>query len=159
MGQWLNFFGATASGAATLTGLVFVGLSINLHKILSISYLTNRALEGLILLVNIFIVSLLSIVPQTTMFLGLEISGFNLIVWFIVLRLGLKMYRKSHKEHKRRNFAHIVLTQLAVLPFFAASFCFMIGDPAGFYILIGAIFMSYFKALMDSWVLLVEINR
>jgi hypothetical protein len=53
MDQWHDFFLAQAGAAGVLTGLVFVGVSINLQKIVSEpgSGLTGRAAEALIVLV------------------------------------------------------------------------------------------------------------
>ena len=57
MGDWHDFFLAQAGAAGVLTGLVFVGVSINLQKILS--DLTGRAVEALILLVAVLVASVL----------------------------------------------------------------------------------------------------
>jgi hypothetical protein len=47
IGDWTAFFRAQLGAAATLGGLVFVGLSLNLTKILSFPALPNRALLAL----------------------------------------------------------------------------------------------------------------
>jgi len=46
MGQWANYFIATAGGAAALTGLIFVSVSLNLKQILAGKHLPGRALES-----------------------------------------------------------------------------------------------------------------
>ena len=55
MNAWHDFFLAQAGAAGVLTGLVFVGVSINLQKIVSDpnSGLVGRAAEALILLVAV----------------------------------------------------------------------------------------------------------
>ena len=64
MDQWHEFFLAQAGAAGVLVGLVFVGVSINLEKILSDpgSGLTGRAAEALILLVAVLTASTLLLV-------------------------------------------------------------------------------------------------
>ena len=52
MDQWVNFFFAEVGASAALTGLVFVGVSINLKRILSLPKLPNRALEAPVLLLG-----------------------------------------------------------------------------------------------------------
>jgi hypothetical protein len=65
MGDWHDFFLAQARAARALTGLVFVGVSINLEKILSEPAfgLAGRAAEALILLVAVLTASVLLLVP------------------------------------------------------------------------------------------------
>src|SRR5215211_7746283 len=59
MQDWHDFFLAQAGAAGVLTGLVFVGVSINLDKIVAdpSSGLAGRAAEALILLVAVLIAS------------------------------------------------------------------------------------------------------
>ncbi|HEX7169325.1 MAG TPA: hypothetical protein VF206_00740, partial [Rubrobacter sp.] len=65
MEEWHEFFLAQAGAAGVLTGLVFVGVSINLEKIVSDpnSGLPGRAAEALILLVAVLTTSTLLLVP------------------------------------------------------------------------------------------------
>jgi hypothetical protein len=64
VGERHEFFLAQAGAAGVLVGLVFVGVSINLEKILSDpgSGLTGRAAEALILLVAVLTASTLLLV-------------------------------------------------------------------------------------------------
>jgi len=57
MDQWQSFFVAEAGASAALTGLVFVGVSINLSRILSFPKLPSRAFGALLLLLTILISS------------------------------------------------------------------------------------------------------
>ncbi len=50
---WENFFIAEVGASVALTGLIFVGVSINLTRILSLTGLPNRALLALTLLLTI----------------------------------------------------------------------------------------------------------
>ena len=76
MGDWHDFFLAQAGAAGVLTGLVFVGVSINLEKILSdpTSGLAGRAAEALVLLVAVLTASCLLLVPgQGALLVGIEV--------------------------------------------------------------------------------------
>jgi hypothetical protein len=78
MNAWHDFFLAQAAAAGVLTGLVFVGVSINLQKIVSDpnSGLVGRAAEALILLVTVLTVSVFVLVPgQGPGLLGAEVLG------------------------------------------------------------------------------------
>jgi hypothetical protein len=81
MGDWHEFFLAQAGVAGVLTGLVFVGVSINLEKIMSQPDfgLPGRVAEALILLVAVLTASLLLLVPgQGTTIVGVEVFTIGL---------------------------------------------------------------------------------
>jgi hypothetical protein len=59
IGRWGLAFTATASAAAALTGLLFVALSINLKLIIQSPGLIARAIEALVLLTSVLIMSTL----------------------------------------------------------------------------------------------------
>src|SRR5438128_7015144 len=64
MSGWENFLVAQVGASAALAGLVFVGVSINLARILSISGLPESALEALVLLLAVLVLSSLLLMPQ-----------------------------------------------------------------------------------------------
>ena len=63
MSAWENFFVAEVGASAVLAGLVFVGLSINLDKIIAGSGLPGCALEALVAMMAVLVVSSLLLVP------------------------------------------------------------------------------------------------
>ena len=160
MTEWGNFFVAIVSAAAALTGLIFVGVSISLNRILSVPMLSGRASEPLILLITVLIISALCLVPgQPVMLLGLQISIISAICWAVTLQLDLKMLRNTeiqYKKHYRRN---LLFTQCAVIPFIIAGIIISTMGVIGIYWLIPGIIISMIISLMDAWVLLVEIHR
>ncbi|HLK27213.1 MAG TPA: hypothetical protein VKT28_01425 [Puia sp.] len=157
---WDNFFVAIVGAAAALTGLIFVGVSINLSRILSLSKITSRALESLILLLNVAIIGALCLVPQQSSFLlGIEILSIGIIVWGITLKLDIDLIRFSESSHKKHSWQNILFSHLAVLPYVIAGILTLSSGFGGIYWLIPGIIFSFIKALIDAWVLLVEINR
>jgi hypothetical protein len=92
MNEWHDFFLAQAAATATLTGLVFVGVSINLQTIVSdpCSGLAGRAGQALILLVAVLTVSVLLLVPgQGPGIIGAEILVVGLVCWGWVVAIQL----------------------------------------------------------------------
>jgi hypothetical protein len=157
---WANFFVAVASAAATLTGLIFVGVSISLAKILSFGHLSGRALGSLILLITILITASLCLVPgQHPVAVGGEISVIGVIIWGIVLRTDIRMLRTSLRAHKRYYRQNLLFSQLAILPYIVSGIVIMVQGYSGLYFLIPGMLFSFIKALVDAWVLLVEIHR
>ena len=157
---WQNFFVAIVSAAAALTGLIFVGVSISLTRILSIPKMPSRAFESLLLLLMIVIISSLCLVPsQSAFLLGLEILCLGLFIWVITLRIDISLLKNTDAENKKHSIQNIVFTQLAVLPYIIAGISTIKHGFEGIYWLLPGIIFSLIKALVDAWVILVEINR
>jgi hypothetical protein len=160
MEQWSNYFVVTAGGAAALAGLIFVSVSLNLKKILSLKQLPGRALGSLMLLTNILISGSFCLVPGETLFwIGCEIVISSGIVWVLNTRMDVKMYRSVDKAYRPHYLQNLIFTQAAVLPYLTGGVFLLNGSIVGLYWLVPAITLSFIKALLDAWVLLVEINR
>jgi hypothetical protein len=162
MGTWVNYFSTTGSIASGLTGLIFIGLSVNLKKILLItkSHVPSRSLSSLMLITNIVIVCNLCLVPgQSTRILGAEISVMALIVWFTTIRLDLKTYRRVDDAYKRHYLRNFLFLQVSILPFLIAGVFLLSGSEDAFYILVPGIIASLIKSLLDIWFLIVDLNR
>jgi hypothetical protein len=162
MGQWANYFLATAGAASTLTGLIFIGLSINLQKILMITklHVPSRALGSLLLLTNILIVSSLCLAPKQQMvYMGSEILSTGLMVWVINTWLDFISYKRVEKNLKTQYFKTLFFTQVAIIPFIMAGAVLLSGSGNGIYYLLPGISISFIKCLVDSWFLLVNVNQ
>lgn len=159
MKEWQNLFVAASGSAAALAGLVFVAVSINLNRILSLSRLADRALVSLVLLLSILIVSILSLVPdQSKAALGAEIIALFALLWIGVTRADIAIYRHTSAPYKKQYRAHLVFNQLAILPYLVAGILFL-NDGTGAAWIVSAFCFCFVKAFWDAWILLVEINR
>jgi hypothetical protein len=160
MNGWENFFIAEVGASAALAGLIFVGVSINLTRILSIPGLPNRALLALILLLTILVMSSLLLVPgQSLTLIGIELLVLGLIVWITATMLDVTILRTRETQYRMPYMLNMVLTQLALLPYIVAGIIVLTRGAGGLYWLVPAIVISFIKAILDAWVLLVEINR
>jgi hypothetical protein len=158
--DWSTFFAAQLGASAALAGLLFVGISINMTKILSFPILPNRALQSLILLGNILIASSLQLVPeQPVAFLGAEVLALGCVVWGASTLLSVRNLRIVYRQYRSSTIFEIVVNQLAVLSYVAAGIVMLFFGLDGVYLLVPAILVSYLNVLIDAWVLLVEINR
>ena len=165
MEEWHDFFLAVAGAAAVLAGLVFVGVSINLDTIMSDpgNGLPGRALEALVLLVAVLIVTLLLLVPSQGMVLaGAEVLAVGVLDWAAVVTIQLLVLRnwRSLEPAFRRHFVpRVVLCQVATLPILAAGVGLLGWGEGGLYWLVVGVVLSFLVAVLDAWVLLVEIHR
>lgn len=160
MNGWANFFFAEVGASAALAGLIFVGVSINLSRILAFPRLPNRAFEALLLLLTVLVVSSLLLVPEQALSLvGSEVLVIGLVVWITMILLDMNIWHNTAAKYRFQFSLLIAMNQLAILPYLIAGVSILVRDLNGLYWLVPAIIFSFIKALMDAWVLLVEINR
>jgi modulator of FtsH protease len=165
MDEWHDFFLAQAGAAGVLTGLVFVGVSINLQQIVSEpgSGLAGRAAEALILLVGVLTASVLLLVPgQGQVMVGAEVLVVGLATWGCVVAtqlLRLRSWGTMTPDLRQVFVLRIALGQIATLPLVIASVAVLAGGLGGLYWLVAGTVFPILVALFDAWVLLVEVNR
>ena len=142
---WTSLFEGTVAAAASLTGLLFVAVSINLSAILQSKVLPRRALETLSFLVGLVFLSVFMLVPEpsrTT--LGIELACLGVAIGVPLLMARL------------RTAALIVG---ASLPMVIAGVTLMAGGGGGLYWLLPEVLLALLGAVTNAWVLLVEIHR
>jgi hypothetical protein len=160
MQEWHDYLVATAGASAALTGLVFVGVSINLNKILSIPTLPGRALISLILLLTILIISTILLVPiKEVLTYGIWLLLTALTSWTIIWIFDIKILRNKEKQYKKVYLFNLAFNQIAIIPYFICGILLVEGQESGLYWLSIAFVFSFLKAFLDAWVLLIEINR
>ena len=165
MDEWHDFFLATSAAAGVLTGLVFVGVSINLEKIVSQSGsgLTGRAAEALILLLAVLTASVLLLVPgQSTSLIGGEVLvvGVAAYVWIVTIQmLHLRNWSTIPSGLRLPLALRVTLAQISTLPAVIAGVAVLTVGFDGLYWLVAGMVFSMLAAMFDAWVLLVEINR
>ena len=160
MNGWENFSLGELGASAALTGLVFVGVSINLTKIMTSSNLINRALEALVALVVVLFISSLLLIPgQALLASGIEVLLIGLLDWMTMLLLQLHTLRKMPPQYRGAFAPIIVVSQMSALCFVMAGVVLLIFGTGGLYWIVVATLLSFLAAFIDSWVLLIEINR
>ena len=160
LGDWQGFLIAEVGASAALTGLIFVSVSINLKRILSFPKLPNRAFGALLLFGTVLVVSSLLLVPgQSIEANGVEIAAVGLVTWVVFVVLEIVYWRSTKAKYRGTLIPLAMMNQVALLSYVAAGVLLMLRFPNGMYLTVPAFLLSILKGLLDSWVLLVEINR
>jgi hypothetical protein len=157
---WKDFYVAVASAASALAGLVFVALSINLDRILSIPGLPARGAETVILLAAALMVSLVALIPgQSPLVLGLELGAVGVIAWGVPVALQIMTWRGRTYPKRWQFRQRASLHQAATLPLLVGSAAMIVAaNGAPYWVALGVV-LSLCLGLVNAWVLLVEILR
>lgn len=127
MTGWENFFLAEVGASAALAGLIFVGVSINLSRILSLHALPNLVLQALILLLTVLAVSSLLLVPgQPLLLVGSEVLAAGLVTPATIILLDLNSLRKTEPQYRRVYLIKMSLNPFAVLPYVIAGITLLV---------------------------------
>ncbi|HEY7347850.1 MAG TPA: hypothetical protein VH599_05980 [Ktedonobacterales bacterium] len=160
MNGWENFFIAEVGASAALTGLIFVGVSINLAKIIAYPGLPGRASEALVVLLAVLITSSLLLVPsQSLTLVGIEVLAVGLVAWGATIALQQHSWRQFEAQYRRPFIMQVALNQIATVPLIISGIVILTKGASGLYWLVFGFIFCFLAALLDAWVLLVEINR
>ena len=112
------------------------------------------------LLVAVLVVSTLGLVPgQSPTVLGAELLGAGLIAWLVLAMVHLRAVRGRVGPSPWALTGRIVTAQVAVLPLLAAGVSLLVGAGGGLYWRVPGIVLCLVVAVLDAWVLLIEILR
>lgn len=156
--EWSDLFVAAAGASAALAGLVFVAVSINVERILQFAGLPERALETILLLMTVLLVSIVGLVPgQSGTALGLELLGLGLVVAAGVARLPV--HTGSPEDGPAHALVRWVIRALALVPVLVGGASLLAESGGGLYWVVAGIVFAVAGAVASAWVLLVEILR
>jgi len=149
-----------AGAAATLTGLVFVAVSINLNQVISVPGLPGRAGEAVLQFFEVFLVASAGLIPRLTEHIyGMYVVAIGLAIWICQASIQIGYLRKRAGHPWAWFWNRALFTQLGTVPFIAGGALLWQGSSTGMYFLLPGFLFSFFAGLMSSWVLLVEILR
>ncbi len=155
---WSNFLSAETGAAATLAGLIFVAVSINLGKILDYPGVPGRAAEALALLIGVLLVCTFGLAPnQSEKLLGSEFLAVGGVLWLMTVSFHVGELRRKHPWWWLAS--RSLLCQGATLSFCIAGILVIMGHADGMYWLIPGCVFSFVASITSAWVLLIEILR
>jgi hypothetical protein len=160
MSSWDTFFAAQLGASAALTGLLFVGVSFNMKKIVEIPTLPDMALRAFVLLVGILLASTFLLVPdQPNAYVGGELLAIGVTAGILVGWFGVRNFKRTEAQYLTSTIFEVVLGEFAVAGYLTAGVVLVFFGAVGTYLVVLAFVATYIVAIVNSWVLLVEINR
>jgi hypothetical protein len=159
-GDWTGFGTAAAAAAATLAGLLFVAVSLNLKRILEFPSLPARAGQTLLLFVTPLIAGLFLLVPgQPAAVLATELIATGAVIGGFQLVIDYGSVRAEQETP-------VTWVVSRVFPAVVSCGCVLIAGASlladgggGLYWLVPATLTAIVFGLINAWVLLVEIMR
>ena len=158
--EWTDLFVAAAGASAALAGLVFVAVSINLDRILGEAGLPDRALETLLLLVAVLLISIVGLIPgQSSGALGTELLFVSLTIAIVIVRLPAFVATSGFKPSPSWVWTRWGLRLLGTVPFVIGGASVLLEAGGGLYWVVAGIVFAIVGGVSNAWVLLVEILR
>jgi hypothetical protein len=159
--EWKDLFVAVAGATAALAGLLFVAVSINVERIIKYEGLPERGIEALAMLLAPLVVSIAGLMPgQNHVALGIEILAIGVALAAVMRALPIARTLPDGVETPRnyalnRQVVRLAGTVLLVIGALAELF----GVAGGLYWVAAAFVLLILGAVVNAWVLLVEILR
>ena len=162
MQDWATFATVAGAGAASLTGLLFVAVSIRIDVIARSPELRNRAAQTLLLFATVlFISTVLAIPGQAYGPLGAELialgltAGAGMLVLGRRARLGTEAAGPQTIGHVLDVIAPNAVTSVLVL---VSGVFIAAGVHAGLYVLVVPVIAALAGGVASAWLLLTRIE-
>ena len=161
LAAWQGFYSATAESAATLAGLVMVAVSVNVRQILAHKHLPARAFGTICGLMLALVMCLLGMAPQSLATYALELAVATVIGWVLFVTTAVQVIsghiRVGRPRHETAIGSLLGLSQ--VLPLTIGTALLLQGRADGLHWVAATMAAALVVAVINAWVLLVEILR
>jgi hypothetical protein len=154
-GQWTDFFLLVGTGAITLTGLVFVAMSLNLKEIAIDATHRNRAINTLTGLALVFLrCALVLMGAQNHRSIGAELF----VVSGISAAIFVRGYANAIRMSSGLRLSRIVGGSLVHLAEIVGAAVFFLGYLPGLYIAAVAIVTNTCYMISAAWLLIIGVS-
>lgn len=156
LAEWHDYFMTVGAGAAALTGLVFVAMTLHLDEITNNVVHRHRARTILTGLTAVFIrCSLVLMGGQNAQAVAVEIIGVLLVVegiLYLSIRQAMRSGDLAVLLRALGSFACLVVEQIGALTLFT-------GNASGLYVVGLGMMSSFIFMVTGAWLLLVGVGK
>jgi hypothetical protein len=155
--MWAGFGEALAAVAGTLTGLLFVAVSVKGNILAASRSLTSRAAQTLVLFMTSVLAAVLLVAPQPAAALGAELLAVGVVSGTALLILDRRAGHGSQQAVARyiERFSPNTITAVLVG---VAGLTFLLKAGGGLYWLIPAAMASLVGGVINAWLFLVRVT-
>jgi len=158
---WQNFYLMAGSASAALTGLIFVGLSMQARAIIAHPLFRDRALTSLQSLVAGVLLSAAVLVPgQSALALGVEVGVVAAFFAGRIAHFAWLMRSVGARTRRRpggRWAIEWITWSLWLAVFVASAVALAVGSSIGLFLLALAIVSMFALNVWNAWVLIEEV--
>ena len=157
--QWSDFFVMVGGGAAALTGLVFVAMSINLSIIAQDATHKNRAVATLTGFAAVFMICAFALIAnQSYQWIGIEWVFFSLFAVMTYIRKYIQAKNMGRSSVGLSTGRFIAGTSCYVIQI-TGSVLLMSGYVAGLYVASVALILTFGFLISGAWLLITGISE
>ncbi|MEJ0098726.1 MAG: hypothetical protein WDO12_02870 [Pseudomonadota bacterium] len=140
--------------------LAFVAMSINLARIIETPGIAGRAAETILLLSATLAGCLIALVPGLSATqLGIGLLVVSLPTWAVAMSVQVHSLLNKTYFHINRAVLRFILLQVAALPAIWAGLSLCGFMPGGIMPFAASAILSMLVAILNAWILLIEILR
>ena len=155
--MWVGFGEALAAVAGTLTGLLFVAVSVKGDALSASRSLRSRAAQTLVLFITSVLIALFLVAPQPPAALGWELLALAVVLAATLLILDRRAGHASDQGVARYVEKYSPNTITAALVG-VAGLTFLLKAGGGLYWLIPAAVASLVGGVVNAWLFLVKVT-
>jgi modulator of FtsH protease len=158
--DWIPFFTAGAGAAAALAGLIIVAMSVGVDQMITIPGMTSRAAAAIALLIGATVISLAGLLPvQGDVPFGIEVIVLGGVALWFTVDSAVKVIRGRASATVAEAVIKAGIGILPALAFVIGGVLLALGLAAGLWWIAGGIGGAIVVAVINAWVVLVEIKR